>query len=172
MKRQQKFAIAGITGAMLLGAGTGAVLNLPSSAGASGATPIATISASPETCHDDMRGPEIDGPGMGHEGPGRPGMGHGGRGVRIGIDAAATTLGITNDELRTELESGKTIAEVASDKGVNVQTVIDAMVAAETAHITERVTDAVNGVRPTPPDEAPNGAPNEAPDTTTATTTG
>src|SRR4051794_17858614 len=41
------------------------------------------------------------------------------------LDAAATALGITTDELKTELESGKTIAQVASDKGVDVQTVID-----------------------------------------------
>ena len=45
------------------------------------------------------------------------------------LEAAAEALGMTTDELRTELEAGKTIADVAGEQGVDVQTVIDAMVA-------------------------------------------
>jgi hypothetical protein len=48
--------------------------------------------------------------------------------------------------------------------------VIDAIVAEQTADITQRVTDMVNGVRPTPPAGAPAGAPGT--DDTTPTTTG
>jgi hypothetical protein len=48
-----------------------------------------------------------------------------GPGVRIGIgpafgDAAATYLGLTQDELRTQLEGGKTLAQVATTQGKSV----------------------------------------------------
>ncbi len=109
--------------------------------------------------------PEGMGPGDG--GPG----GRGGRGP--GLDVAATALGIDAAALRTDLESGKTIAEVASDSGVAVQTVIDAIVADMQTHLTddvasgrltqaeaderaadstERATALVNGERPQRPD--------------------
>jgi hypothetical protein len=97
----------------------------------------------------------------------RGGDHHGGGGM--GLSAAATALGISEADLRTALEGGKTIAQVAADKGVDVQTVIDAMVAAANAHIDSevasgeitqaqadarkadvvaRVTEAVNNTRP------------------------
>jgi hypothetical protein len=53
----------------------------------------------------------------------------GGHGRRFALDTAATAIGITADELRTELQAGKSIAAVATAKGVDVQKVIDAMVA-------------------------------------------
>jgi hypothetical protein len=62
---------------------------------------------------------------------------HGGRGM--GLDAAATALGMTADELRTELQGGQTIAQVAESKGVDVQAVIDAMVAQAKTHLDEEV---------------------------------
>lgn len=59
--------------------------------------------------------------------------------MRIGLDAAATALGLTADELRTELQAGSTIADVAAAEGVDVQTVIDAMVAEATTRLDEKV---------------------------------
>ncbi|MFZ9706920.1 MAG: hypothetical protein ACO3CG_03670 [Ilumatobacteraceae bacterium] len=55
------------------------------------------------------------------------------------------TLGMTREEIRTGLESGKSIADLAKEKGVNVQKVIDALVAEARALIT----DMVNGKLPT-----------------------
>jgi hypothetical protein len=80
------------------------------------------------------------GPMGGGHGPGGDHMpgGPGGRGH--GLEIAATALGITADELHTALDAGQTIADVASSKGVAVQTVIDAMVAEATTHLAERVT--------------------------------
>jgi polyhydroxyalkanoate synthesis regulator phasin len=75
------------------------------------------------------------GPGGDHGGRG----GHGGRGK--GLDAAATALGITADELRTQLEAGSTVADVATAEGVDLQTVIDAMLAEVKAHLDEEVTE-------------------------------
>ena len=64
------------------------------------------------------------------------------------LEAAAGALGITVDELRTELEAGKTVADVAGERGVDVQTVIDAVVAAGEDEHVARVTAFVNGERP------------------------
>lgn len=43
------------------------------------------------------------------------------------VKLAADTIGISTDELRTELKSGKSIADVATDHGVDPQTVITAI---------------------------------------------
>jgi hypothetical protein len=78
-----------------------------------------------------------------------PGMGHGGhRGGMRGemLTAAADAIGITADELKTEIEAGKTIAEVAVENGKTAQDVIDALVATASADLTQRITDLVNGV--------------------------
>ncbi len=72
----------------------------------------------------------------GHGGHGGRG-GHGMRGE--GLEAAAEALGMTTDELRTELRDGATIAEIAAAEGVEVQSVIDAMVVAAGAHLAEHV---------------------------------
>lgn len=74
-------------------------------------------------------------------GPGGPG-GRGGPGRGgPGLEAAASALGIEASELRTALESGQTIAEVASARSVDVQTVIDAIVAEMQSHLDEAVSD-------------------------------
>jgi ribosomal protein S20 len=66
----------------------------------------------------------------------RPPGGHG-----PALDAAAKALNLSVDDLRSKLEGGKTIAQVAREQGVDVQTVIDAMVADATAHIDQAVQD-------------------------------
>ena len=69
-------------------------------------------------------------------GRGGPG-GFGGRGP--GLEAAADAIGISVDELRTALRDGSSLAEVAAANDVDVQTVIDALVAEATAHLDEAV---------------------------------
>lgn len=99
---------------------------------------------------------------------------HGHRGQ--GLDAAAEALGMDARELRTALRDGSTIAEVAGERQVEVQTVIDAMVAEVEAHLaekvesgertqeqademlqraTDRITDLVNNGRPERGDRGP-----------------
>ena len=56
------------------------------------------------------------------------------------LSVAATAIGITNDELRTALQSGQSIADVATANGVAPQAVIDAMVAAMKQRLAESVT--------------------------------
>ncbi len=60
-----------------------------------------------------------------------------------GIADIANILGVTEDELKTALANGETIADVATEQGVAVQEVIDAIVAATT----ERVDAAVEAGR-------------------------
>ena len=79
------------------------------------------------------------------------------RGPRAeGLAKAAEVIGITTDQLKTALQSGQTIAQVAQANGVSVNSVIDALVADAQANLRQRITDMVNGVRPTEP-SAPTG---------------
>ena len=108
-----------------------------------------------------------------HRGPGGPG---GRRGFHPRLDAAADAIGITEDELRAALQDGDTVADVAAANDVDVQAVIDALVADASAHIDEevaegdlteeqaterkanleeRITALVNGERPERPADAP-----------------
>jgi hypothetical protein len=104
---------------------------------------------------------------------------HGGPGRReANLDKAAEAIGVTADELRTALQGGSTIAEVAQAHDVAVQTVIDALVADATTHLdeavangridaaraeeikatlVERITARVNGEDPGLPADAPAG---------------
>ncbi len=76
-------------------------------------------------------------------GPGPGGKAFGGKpfGAEEKFDAAAKALGITTDELRTARRDGKTIADVAKDKNVDVDKVIDAMVGAAQARIDQAKAD-------------------------------
>ena len=86
-----------------------------------------------------------------------------------GVDAVASLLGMTADELHTELHAGKSLAAIAESKGVAVQKVIDVIVAEVKAHVadevasgeltqteadakladvTSKVTEMVNSIRP------------------------
>ena len=75
------------------------------------------------------------GPGFGMGPGGGPGgmMGQGGDrqgGLDNGlISVAAKKLGLTSQELLTELQAGKTIADVAKEKNVAVNTIVDAVMA-------------------------------------------
>lgn len=124
------------------------------------------------------------------------GPGFGGRGHHMffGLDTAATALGVSAEDLRSAFAEGKSIADVAAEQGVDVQTVIGALVAQASTHLdeavangrlteeeaatrktelTEKITELVNqagGLRPGRPGapDAP-AAPDvtETPDTTT-----
>ncbi|MDQ3945026.1 MAG: hypothetical protein M3357_07760 [Actinomycetota bacterium] len=74
------------------------------------------------------------------KGPGRHGPG--GKGFRGGpgrLDAAATAIGITVEELRTALQGGESLADVAKSKGVDAEKVVSALVAGLKAHLDQEV---------------------------------
>lgn len=57
------------------------------------------------------------------------------------LDLIAETIGIEADDLRTALEEGQTIGEVAVDNGVDASVVVDALVAEMETKLDEAVTD-------------------------------
>jgi hypothetical protein len=88
---------------------------------------------------------------------GGPFGGHFGHGPGPGLDAAATYLGLSEQSLRTQLESGKALAQIANaTAGKSAAGLIAALVADAKQHfganvpadLTQRITDLVNGVRP------------------------
>ena len=119
--------------------------------------------------------PLFAGPHRGFGGPhgfGGPGDHHGGP-FHAGLDAAATYLGMTEDQLHTALENGKSLAQVAKDQGKSADGLITALTndakqkldtAVKNGHLTQaqaaqmlkdlqsRITDLVNGRFPAPPD--------------------
>jgi AraC-like DNA-binding protein len=58
-----------------------------------------------------------------------------------GLDEAATYLGLSEDALREQLESGKTLAQVAQAQGKSVDGLVDAIVADEKQELDEAVAD-------------------------------
>ena len=84
----------------------------------------------------------VDGPGMGGPmGGGHRGFGGPGGRIGFGLDVVSTTLGITADEVRTALEGGQSLADLAVSKGKTAQDVIDAIVAEATTKLNTAVTD-------------------------------
>jgi len=77
-------------------------------------------------------------------GRGGPGIGGGRGGFGFGGDLltiVAEQLSIEQTELRTELQSGKTIAELAAEKSVSTDAIIEAVVAAQQESLASAVED-------------------------------
>jgi hypothetical protein len=104
----------------------------------------------------------------GRDGMGGRGGGVAGMGMTQSHDAAAKALGMTSDELYAAVQGGKSLADVAKDQKVSVDSLVKATVTdaeadlaaavkagtmtqaqADTmkSSLTERITDMVNGVR-------------------------
>ena len=74
----------------------------------------------------------------------RPGGGsHGTYLAGAELDAAAKALGMTSADLSAELKSGKTLSAIATEKGVDLQTVQAAIQAARNAQFTTQINQAV-----------------------------
>ena len=58
-----------------------------------------------------------------------------------GLDAAGAYLGLSEDALHTQLESGKSLAEIAKAQGKSVDGLVQAMVADAKKHLDEAVAD-------------------------------
>jgi polyhydroxyalkanoate synthesis regulator phasin len=58
-----------------------------------------------------------------------------------GFEAAASYLGVSEDQLRTELEDGNTLADVAREHGKSVDGLVDVLVAGAKKHLDEAVAD-------------------------------
>lgn len=143
---RKKLIIAGATGALTL-AGLGVALP----ALADGETTTGTATPSEDRIRDALADLVEDGSitqeqadevatTLGDAGFGGHGGGPGP--ARLGLSTAAETLGMTEDELRTALRADDaSLATVAEAQGVDVQTLIDALVAAATERIDQAVAD-------------------------------
>ena len=137
---------ATLAASLTVGGIAGAVLGAPALAGAADTTAVAV-----GWVHDALSGLVSDGTLTQDQADAvesalqeaRPERGprHGGFGRFGGVSAAAQALGISEDELETQLRSGSTVAEVAAARGVDLQTVIDAVVAAQKERLAKAVTD-------------------------------
>jgi uncharacterized protein YaiL (DUF2058 family) len=75
------------------------------------------------------------GPGFRHGGPGHFHREH------HGLEAAAKYLGLTEAALRTQLESGKTLAQVARDRDKTIDGLVDALMVEKRTRIQQEVED-------------------------------
>jgi hypothetical protein len=86
-----------------------------------------------------MRGPGgqmgMRGPGgeRGMRGPGGPG------GPGASLETAAETIGISVEDLRTQLRDGQSLAAIAEANGVSTETLVDALTEDARSRITEMV---------------------------------
>jgi hypothetical protein len=102
-------------------------LLVASAAFAQGSTPTATTT--PQTSAPQGK--------SGLQGRGAPGAG----GPNGGMDEIAKLLNMTPDQIRAERVLGKTIADLAKEKGVSDQQLVDALVASQKTVLDQAVTD-------------------------------
>jgi hypothetical protein len=154
MKR--KLAAAAVVASMLGGAGAGIALTTPSLATAQTGSTTSTTTAQPKQVPQfvtDALKKLVDNgtitqaqsdavsKALADAQPPRPPGGPGGPGEHHGPDlaVAAKTIGVSEADLRTALQSGKSIADVAKAHNVDPQKVIDALVADAKTHLADRV---------------------------------
>ena len=122
-------AAAIITGSLLTGGAVGTALFGP---GVAGAQESSSDSSSSDSTQSETPAPPE---GRGPRGP--RGL-HGPRG-HVDLAVVADAIGVSEDDLRTALQSGQSMADVATANGIDPQTVIDALVADAQAKLAEKV---------------------------------
>ena len=141
--KRKILAAAALTASLTAGGVVGAMFGTPA---------LSSAQTAPDQTTERAERPAQDGESRAahrrHEGgPGHDGRpGHPGR--RLALEAAADALGMTPEELKAELRAGKSVRTVAEERDIEVQTVIEAIVAAVTEHAEERATEFVNRERP------------------------
>lgn len=149
----KKSIVSAVIGSTLVGLFIGSTLGIPGAASATSASrSISSIRISHDNDGDRQGAKPLHGRGIGKH-----------------IEDLAQVLKLTVEELRTQLKSGKTLAEIATAQKVDVAVVIDVIVTQVKTHIAEevsageitqaqadakladvktRVTEMVNSVRP------------------------
>lgn len=125
--KRKLLGAAAFSVALAGGGMAGALLGTPGTSGAQDGTTTTTVAAT----------------GNGTTAKPRPAVRKAAKEIREAradsLEAAAKALGISVEDLRTELKAGKSIADVAKEKDVDLQKVIDAIVADRKAHLEERI---------------------------------
>ena len=122
-------AAALVTGSLLAGGAVGTAFFGPGTAIAqtSSSSDSSSTQSTPSTAPDAGAPAPPDGRGP-----------HGGM-HRLDLSVAASTIGVSEADLKTALQSGQSIADVANAHGVDPQTVIDALVADAQQHLADDV---------------------------------
>jgi hypothetical protein len=121
-------AAALVTGSLLAGGAVGTAFFGPGTATAQTTTSSDSSSTTQSTAPDASTPAPPDGRGP-----------HGGM-HHLDLSVAASTIGVSESDLRTALQSGQSIADVANAHGVDPQAVIDALVADAQQHLADDVT--------------------------------
>lgn len=122
-------AAAFVAGSLLTGGAMGAAFFGPGPAGAQTSSSSDSQSSQPAPAPDGAPAPP-DGRGPHHGGP-----------HHLNLSVAASTIGVSESDLRTALQSGQSIADVATAHNVDVQRVIDALVADAKQHLADEVSN-------------------------------
>lgn len=131
-QKSNKVVAAGVAVAVLAGLGTALALE---SGDSSPDRPVMMgVDGGQQMPLDSMRQDQMPPDGMRG---GRDGRGMGGPFARL--DIVATTLGLTEDEVRAAVEGGTTLAELAEANDSSAQELIDALVAEVKAHFDAEV---------------------------------
>jgi hypothetical protein len=112
---RRSLAIAAISGSLLTAGAIGAFVGNPVVSGAQEAAPSATATAKDA--------------GARHHRP-----------MRAGLETAATALGLSPEELRTQLRGGQTLGQIADARGVSRTDLVDTLVGAARTRTAEAVT--------------------------------
>lgn len=140
---KKTIAVAAVTASLAVGGLAGSVLGVPGVAGAA-----STASSAAGWVGDALSGLVDDGTitqeqadaveeALAEARPERGPLQH----LRDGLTTVAEELGMTVDELRTALQDGQTIAQVAEAEGVELQTLVDALVASQLERLDQAVAD-------------------------------
>ncbi len=109
-----------------------------------GLAQVASAQSGGEDLTESTESTESTDRGQRAEGDDRQSRGEGrgkGKGCNKNLDAVAEALGLEADEIKAELEAGSTLAEIAEANDVDPETLVDAMVAAATERVEEKVAD-------------------------------
>ena len=121
---KKKALFAAMSAGLLAGTGAGLVLGVPGLTSAAGDVETGSI--------DKRSSDDADG---------RHGRGKGKGGKMGSPEALATALGVDTETLRSEFAAGKSIADIAAEQGIAIDTVVAALVADLEEHLNEHVAD-------------------------------
>lgn len=123
MKKSALFAA--LSAGAIAGTGAGLILGVPGLTSAAGDT---DDSAAPSSMIDSIDGGIHHGRKGGHAKVGSP-------------ETLATALGVDAETLRSELAAGKSIADIAEEQGIEIDAVVEALIADVETHLAEHVAD-------------------------------
>ena len=124
LSMKKKALFAAMSAGLLAGTGAGFVLGVPGLTSAAGDVETGSI--------DERSSDDADG---------RHGRGKGKGGKMGSPETLATALGVDTETLRSEFAAGKSIADIAAEQGIAIDTVVAALVADLEEHLNEHVAD-------------------------------